>query len=49
MHSNGQYNVTFAVVTQQSPRRVAINRASNADLFEALTAGVAVALANLPE
>lgn len=49
INSNGQYNVTFAVVTQLSPRRVAINRASHADLAEALTSGVTVALANLPE
>lgn len=49
MNSNGQFNVTFAVVTQQSPRRVAINRSTGVSLTDALTAGVTVALANLPE
>ena len=49
MNSNGQLNVTFAVVTQHSPRRVAINRSTGVALTEALAAGVTVALANLPE
>lgn len=49
INSSGQYAVTFGVVTHQSPRRVAVNRVSNADLSQALDAGLNAALANLPE
>ena len=49
INSNGQYNVTFAVISQQSPRRVSISRVSNVDLAEALATGVVAARANLPE